>query len=329
MADDVNVPKLGKMNKKIVLPIVGVAAAYVGYRYYKSRQAAALPVDSPAYQDAGTIPGVSGAVNPNNAYGGTTGGTGGDGNNQITTNAQWSQYAIGQLSQSGRWDPADIASALGNFLTDQPLADAQQTIVRAAIGVAGYPPVGSHAVIPGGNTSLSIAPSGVSVSGITGTTAMVNFLPVSGAKTYNVYRSGSSSPVGTSSSTPISIQGLTPATKYTVQVAGVSASGAVGPKSSAVSFTTASATAVQPSQPHLGTVTKDRATLSTSISSSTGIIGYRWNLNGRLANQTTGNVVTLTNLSPNTSYSVTVQSVTNSGKTSHVSTAKSFRTARK
>lgn len=325
MADDVKVPKLGKMNKKVVIPIVVGAAAFIGWRYY---QASKVPTDTtvdPGMEDPGTIPGVSGAVPADNSFGGDTGGTGGS-TSQITTNAQWSDAVIGKLGND-RWTSSDIATALGNYLTSQPLSDDQQAIVRAAIGVAGYPPVGTFSVIPGGNTTLNVAPSGVTVSGITPTTAVVNFLPISGARTYNAYRSGTTAAAGTSANTPISLQGLTPNTSYTVQVAGVNAAGSVGPKSSSVSFRTTAAVAAQPAQPTVVSVTKDRATLKTNaVPLATS---YRWILNNKLANVTDGPMVTLTRLSPNSVYSVAVQSDTATGSPSKSSTARSFRTAKK
>ncbi len=327
MAEDVNLPKLGKMNKKVVLPVVGVAAAYVGYRYWKARSTPAdLSEDDPAYEDAGTLPGVAGAVKPDNSYGGGTGGNGGSNDDDITTNSQWTRYAIQELAGSGRWDSGDVASALGNYLDRQPLTDDQATIVRAAIGVAGNPPVGTYYVVPGGNTGLTVAPTGVVATGITSTSATISFTPVPGATSYQVYLSGRTSAVAVGNSSPIKIDGLTAGTKYSVQVAGVNKAGTVGPKSSAAGFSTSAAVATQPSQPTIKSVTKSTVTVSSGITNSTGIVGYRWNLNGRFANQTTSPVATLTRLSPNTAYSVTVQSVTNSGKFSDQSRARSFRT---
>jgi len=327
MAEDIDVPKLGKINKKVLIPVVAVAAGFIGWRYWQARN---NPTDSeavdPGLEDPGTLPGVAGAVKPDNGYGsGNTGGSGG-GSGQITTNGEWSQFVIEKLA-GDRWTNSELAEALGNFLTDRPLSDAQQAIVRAGVAVAGYPPVGSHNIIPGGNTGLTVAPNAVTVSGITATTAMVNFLPVSGASTYRVYRSGASAAAGTGSSTPISLQGLTPGTSYTVTVSGVNGAGTEGPKSSPVTFKTVAAVAAKPAQPSVVSVTKDRATLRTiAVPNATS---YKWYQNKKLVNSTSGPTVTLTNLIANGVYSVTVQSVTNTGAVSALSTAKSFRTAKK
>lgn len=328
MADDVKVPKLGKMNKKVLIPVIAVAAAFVGWRYYQARNAAPAtdtPVD-PGMEDPGTLPGVVGAVSPDNSYGSNTGGTGGSDPGQITTNDQWSRYAIEQLG-SDRWTNSEVAEALGNYLTGQPLTDAQQSIVRAAIGVAGHPPVGSPAIIPGGNVGLTVAPNAVTASGITPTSAMINFIGVSGASTYRVYRSGTSAAAGTGSSTPISLQGLTPGTSYTVTVSGVNGAGVEGPKSSPVTFKTVAAVAAKPTQPVVQSVSRDKASLHTNV--VPGATSYKWFKNGKIVNSTPGPAIGLTSLTPNTTYSVTVQSVTNTGAVSPLSSARSFRTAKK
>src|SRR2546421_176650 len=122
MAENVDVPKVGKVDKKVIVPIVVAAAAFVGYRYWKARKdAAAAPVD-PGYEDlsGGLGPGVTNP-NPNvglpdsSSSGTTTGGFRG------TTNSEWSEFVTDRLQQDGRWSYSVIAVALGNFLSDKPL----------------------------------------------------------------------------------------------------------------------------------------------------------------------------------------------------------------
>jgi PASTA domain len=57
-----------------------------------------------------------------------------------TTNAQWDQAAITQLSQDG-YDPTTVAGALGAYLNGREVNSSQVNIVDAAIGIEGYPPV--------------------------------------------------------------------------------------------------------------------------------------------------------------------------------------------
>lgn len=326
MADDVNVPKVGKVDKKIIVPIAVAAVAFVGYRYWKARQDVGdgEPVD-PGYEDmsGGLGPGVT---RPSGDYGlpddsdsgNSTGGFRG------TTNSQWSEYVTDRLQQDGRWSYSVIAVALGNFLSDKPLSSEQQDIVRAAIGIAGNPPVGYHTIVPGGNTTITVAPTGVSATGTGPDKLRVSFAGVSGAATYNVYVNGSVRGTGTAS--PIDITGLTPGTSYSVQVAAVSASGAPGPKSTAATGKTLGATLGKPSQPAI-TVNTGGGRVTFTTSKIPYATGYDWFLNGKIFNHTSGNAVTLTGLKTKARYSpgVTVRA-TGNGAPGPVSTAKSFTT---
>lgn len=322
---DVDVPKVGKVDKKVIIPIVVAAGGYIGYRYWKARQdAAAAPVD-PGYNDmlGGLGPGVANP-NPNvglpdTSAGTTTGGFRG------TTNSEWSEYVTDRLQQDGRWSYSVIAVALGNFLSDKPLSSEQQDIARAAIGIAGQPPVGYHTIIPGGNTSITVAPTGVAASPTAPDKARVSFTGVAGAVTYNVYVNGSVR--GTGGGSPIDIAGLTPGTSYSIQVAAVSASGAPGPKSSAVTVKTSGAAMAKPAQPVVsGNPGGGRATFSTRpVPYATN---YQWFLNGHLFNSTNTPAVTHTSLKPKARYSpgVSVRAVGAVGAPGPMSITKSFTT---
>lgn len=280
---EVDVPKVGKVNKKVLIPIVVVAGGFIGWRYWQSRNAVAdATATDPGMQDPGMLPGVVGAVRPDGSYGSGTGSTTQPSGDRPVTNAQWSQLAASQLSASDRWTYTDIVSALGNFLSGTPLSNAQQEIVRAARAVAGEPPEGYHVIIPGGNVPLTVAPTGVSATA-TVSAMKVSFTPVPGAVTYNVYRSNttgaSSVPSGTGSSSPIDLVGLTPNTSYTVQVAGVTASGAVGPKSAAIKVKTTSVALPAPSKVTVSNITSSSATLTTkAVPFATS---YHWYVAGR------------------------------------------------
>lgn len=326
MADDVKVPKVGKVDKKILVPIGVAAAAFIGYRYWRARQDAAdAPVD-PGYEDmtGGLGPGVT---RPDNSYGlpddsssgATTGGFRG------TTNSQWSEYVTDRLQQDGRWTYSVIAVALGNFLSDKPLTSEQQDIIRAAIGIAGNPPVGYHTIVPGGNTSITVAPTGVSGSATGADKVRISFAGVSGAATYNVYLNGSVRGTGTAS--PIDIAGLTPGTSYSVQVAAVSASGTPGPKSSAVTVKTSGAAIGKPSQPVI-TVNTGGGRVTFKTGSLPFATRYDWFLNGKIFNTTNTPAVTLTGLKSKARYSpgVSVRAAGATGSPGPVSATKSFTT---
>jgi hypothetical protein len=327
MADSVDVPKVGKVDKKVIIPIAVGAAAFIGYRYWKARQDVGdgAPVD-PGYEDmsGGLGPGVTNP-NPNvglpddSSTGSSTGGFRG------TTNSEWSEYVTDRLQQDGRWTYSVIAVALGNLLSDKPLSSDQQDIARAAIGIAGQPPVGYHSIIPGGNTSITVAPTGGTASATGPDKLRVSFVGVAGAATYNVYINGSVRGTGTAS--PIDITGLTPGTSYSVQVAAVSASGAAGPKSSAFTGKTTGATLAKPAQPRVTTnAGGGRATFSTNAVPYATT--YQWFLNGKIFNSTSGPSVTHTSLKAKARYSpgVSVRALGATGSPGPMSITKSFTT---
>lgn len=250
---EVDVPGLGGVDKRVLLGVGAVAAAFVGWKWWHARNGAAgygaeeAPVD-PGMEDAGLLPAVSGAVRPGNDYGlpggdpATTDSYGFTGK----TNSQWTQYASNQLVKSDRWSYTDIVEALGQFLANKPLSTDQVAIVQAAIAVAGYPPEGSHVIIPGGNTAILVAPTGLAGTADSDTSVSLRWSAVAGASGYKVYRgSAEAATVGGESAT---VGGLTASTAYGFQVAAVAGGGQVGPKSSTVTVTT-KAKATTPSTP--------------------------------------------------------------------------------
>jgi hypothetical protein len=59
---------------------------------------------------------------------------------QVTTNAEWTQQALSQLTNQG-YSGTQVLTALGEYTTGQAVATANQPTVYAAIAVEGYPPV--------------------------------------------------------------------------------------------------------------------------------------------------------------------------------------------
>jgi hypothetical protein len=84
----------------------------------------------------------SGAVPVDNAYGYGSYGSGisAIAPTQVTTNAEWTQQALSQLTNQG-YTGQQVLSALGQYTTGQPVSTANQPTVAAAIAVEGYPPV--------------------------------------------------------------------------------------------------------------------------------------------------------------------------------------------
>lgn len=319
-------PAAIKKNQKIIIPVVLVAGAYVAWRYYSA----------PAAEDTGTItdgefgavdgsiPGVLGAVKEGNAYGSGTQepATTSDYGFTGTTNAQWTQYATTQLQQSDTWSYTQIVTALGNFVNNKPLTSDQQSIVQAAIAVAGYPPSGSHTIIPGGDTGLTVAPSGLRVT-TTDDEAVLTFNPVPGAASYRAYR-GIGSNIGTAQGTTITVGGLQPGTTYNFYVRAITASGKQSPASAKVAGKTKDRKLKAPSTPRVSSVQKTSAHVTTG--KVTGADGYNWYVNGTAHGHSDGPAYTITGLKSRTSYKVSVRADTSTGAPGPSSGHASFKT---
>lgn len=230
--DDIEVPKVGKLPLKIIVPVGVLAVAYVGYRWYQSRGASTATVDPNANDfgsDDGTIPDT---LNPFPSSPPASGGSGDTGAVDVgpgsfTNDAQWTDYAATKLSQDGQYSYTDIATAIGLALGGKSTTDAQQQILRAVIAVAGYPPVGTLSIVSGGNT----APVGVPIPArptATSSTFHMSWAPVAGADHY-VITNKSSGSTYTTTTTSYTVTGLKPSTTYTFTVAAANAAGLLGP----------------------------------------------------------------------------------------------------
>lgn len=325
----VDLPGVGPIKKPIVYGVGGLGAAFVLYMYYRNWTGVGLDdgeeVEDTGYEEASILPSVSGAVSPDNSYGlddEDTGSTSG-----ITTNDAWSRYAAGQLQQGDKWPYSDIVAALGNYVTDKPLTTAQQEIVRAAIAVAGYPPVGSHSIISGGDTSITVAPTGLRLVEATSTTVKMAWNPVAGATGYRLYRTGVSQVVGVANGTTGEIGGLTTNQSYGIQVAAFTASGQVGPKSSAVTVRTKAISLSKPATPSVSGITKSSATAKVArVSNATG---YNWYLNGQNHGHSDAPVFTFQGLGANRTYKVSVAADTATTQQGPRSAERSFKTKSK
>lgn len=123
--------------------IVG-GVAFVGYMYYRSRQAAASASAAGAATgstDTSTLGGVDTGSGPG-TYGTDQGSAASSStvSNGITspTNSSWLQSAVSYLSGLGR-DPGTVADALGRYLSGDSTA-ADQSIIQTALGAVGPTP---------------------------------------------------------------------------------------------------------------------------------------------------------------------------------------------
>lgn len=334
----VDVPVVGSVDKRVLLGVGGVAVVFVGWKYYQSRSAAEYDPDAeavdPGMEDAGILPAVEGAVKPDNGYGLPDPDNTGSGSYGFTgkTNSQWTQYATGQLTASESWSYTAIVTALGKYLKGKALTTDEQLIVQAAIAVAGYPPESpTQPIVPGGNTKITVAPTGVKVVSTTSTTAVLSWNPVAGASGYRAYRSGASTNVGTTDhpNTTMTISGLQPNTEYSFQIAADSIGDVPGPKSAAVKGKTKPVALKAPGGVKVGSIAATAATVSWSGVS--GATGYRIYLNGHQRGSADGGLRSyrVTGLSKKTRYSVTVRADTSNQEPGPPSKPVSFTTKSK
>jgi hypothetical protein len=330
---DIDIPKVGAIPKKVVIPLAVGLVAFVGWRFWVARNEAA-DGDVPTVTDGdfgavdSSIPGVIGAVSPTNQYGsGDTGSDAGNDPTRFTSNAQWTDYVVGKLQQSDSWTYNDIVTAIGNGLAGKPTSDTQQAILRAAIAVGGNPPSGSIVIVSGGNTGITIAPTNVHVQSVSETGAVIAFNPVAGADRYVVYRSGVSANVGTSTGSPITVAGLSSNKSYTVQVAALNSAGSAGPKSSAVTVKTKAYSLGKPSTPTVSSITK--STIQATTKAVAGADGYRWYINGGARGYSEAPTYKITGLSANKRYTVTVAADRTGQNPGAASAGRAFTTKKK
>lgn len=316
----IDIPKVGPVPKLAVFGILGAGAAYVGWRYWQNRSAGtadASATTDPGFADPGTLPGVAGAVPDDGSFGGTTGGTGGDSAGQILTNSAWSNDALAKLTATGSYDAGAVAAALGAYLGSTPLSSDQQSIVRAAIAVSGYPPVGSFSIIPGGDATLAVAPSGLSAQSIATTSASIAFTGVPGAASYVAYRNGVAAQ--SSSASPIVMTGLAAGTSYTVHVVAKTSAGKVSPDSPSITFKTAVAAVSTPTGLKVTATTS--STVTVTWKAVPGAKGYQVFANGaQNGNSVVYNEATARYLKAGTRYSIGVKAIGADNKTSGMAT---------
>ncbi len=162
MADTVKVPLLGVHKKGTVIGVTIGGAAVSGYmiwRYQKKKNAEQAAAATSAAQTSSAYGygaygyGQGQGQYPTGYYGyGEPGGGGfwpGGGSQNpppptptptITTNAEWAQAAIKDLRGEG-FQARSVAEALGGYELGREVTPAQRTIIQAAIGVEGEPPV--------------------------------------------------------------------------------------------------------------------------------------------------------------------------------------------
>lgn len=333
LTGQMDLPVVGSVDKRVVLAVGGLAAAFVGWRYWQARGSAGYDpaaVD-PGMEDPGVLPSVSGAVRDDGAYGLPDGEEKGADSYGFkgTTDSQWTQYAASQLVASDRWSYTDIVVALGKYTSGKALSRSEQEIVQAAIAVAGRPPEHPTApVIPGGDTKITVAPTGVKVLSTTTTSVTLGWNAVAGAQSYRAYR-GTGSAVGVTDApnTRLTVTGLKPNTEYGFQIAADSIGDLPGPKSATVKGKTKSVKLKAPTNIRVSSVTK--STAKVSWSGVPGADHYLIYINGVAHGSSDHSPYTVVSLRPRTRYSVTVKADTTSQGPGPASRSAKFTTRKK
>jgi hypothetical protein len=139
------VPGIGEVKTQYVIATGAVGVGIVGYAWWKKSTNAATP--DPI--TAGEAQGIGdGTVLPAGFTGNATGAINLNDPTQITTNAQWTKQAVSDLADKG-FDTLAVSSALGKFLSRQPVTAAEAELIRDAIAFEGNPPEnGPWPIIP-------------------------------------------------------------------------------------------------------------------------------------------------------------------------------------
>jgi glucoamylase len=176
--------------------------------------------------------------------------------------------------------------------------------------------------------SVPKAPTNLTVTGTTSSTAALSWTASSGATGYKVLRGGTQ--VGTSTGTTYTDTGLSASTSYAYTVEADNSAGASAASSAVTATTTAAGTAPNaPTGLTVGTTTTTTVPLTWTASTTSGsyaVAGYYVLRGGSVVGTTTGTSYTDTGLTPGTTYAYTVKAYDTNGDVSAASTAASATT---
>ena len=173
------------------------------------------------------------------------------------------------------------------------------------------------------STTTPKAPTGLTVTGTTSTTASLSWTASSGATGYKVLRGGNQ--VGTTTGTTYTDTGLTASTSYTYTVEAYNSAGTSSAGSSVTATTAAAGTAPNaPTGLTVGTVTTTTVPLTWTAATTSGsyaVAGYYVLRGGTVVGTTTGTSYTDTGLTPGTTYAYTVEAYDSNGDVSAASSS--------
>lgn len=312
-----DVPGVGKIKKRYIVIPAGLAGVYVAWRWYQAKQdtsntdtTASGLYSSDDLSDYG-LSTTGGSTSTTGNTGSTVTDATGD---AISDNAKWTNKAIELLTNQG-YDGAVVAAALGDFLARRALNKSEATIARAALAVAGQPPVnGPFPVIEeaGTSTGTLAAPKNLKAWGSATTTQVgMQWDAVPGALHYRIFRSDQGEePMGDSFDTKFNARGLLPHHGYTFYVRAVGTTNKLGAKSSPITLKTADIKLGRPTGLRASAITK--TSFRVSCGEVKGAQYYRWYINGAPSGASDDPYRDFTSRRPNTAYKITVAADTTS-----------------
>ena len=315
MAEQIDIPKVGKLKKQYVYVIGGAAVVFIGWKYYQSSKAGAAetPTVTPPVEDTYGGTGSDTSAGYQYAGAGNTSTSSVDTTTTPTTNQQWTQNAVAYADSLG-YSTAAVAAAIGKYLRSEALTTTEQTYIKTVLAGVGSPPVGGPYTIitaPDTGTSSFKAPTGVKE--ISATTSSIDFQwgTVSGASGYRIFRTDlGNEPIGDSADTKFSARGLRPNTTYHFQVAGRNANGAIGPKSATFTAKTKGVTLKAPTGLH---ATPEKGAVLLKWNAVPGADYYRIYVNNVAHGASDGNSYNVVSLKSKTTYSFKVAADTTTG----------------
>ena len=250
MADEIDIPKVGKLPKKYVYVIGGGAIAFIGWKYWQNRQSAATetPTVTPPVEDTFGGTGSDSSAGFQYAGSGNTSTSSVDTTTNPTTNQQWTQNAVAYADSLG-YSTAAVAAAIGKYLRSEALTTTEQTYIKTVLAGVGSPPVGGpFTIITDTSTSTSKLPAPTNLKVTKAGTDYVNlsWTQVSGASSYRIYRTDTKTAAQVATGGSTSVYGLRPNTSYQFWIAAADSSGNVGAVSSKVTTKTAAVTLKAP-----------------------------------------------------------------------------------
>lgn len=329
---DTKLPVIGRVKKAYVYLPLGLAGAYVAWRWYQaSRTTEEAPAGSDGLYSSDDLSeyGLS-TTGGTGTVTGNTGSTETDGTSDtaIDDNAEWTQKATERLTNAG-YDPATTYAALGEFLGRRALDKSEASIARAALAVAGEPPVGRPwSVIEEASTDTGTLPAPTNLRAWDTTTSSqigMQWDAVPGAAQYRIYRSDlGTEPIGSSFDTKFWAKGLKANSNFSFYVRPVGTTGKEGGKSSTYTAKTLAVKLAKPTGLKASAITRN--SFRVSCAAVPGATTYRWYTNGRLYNTSDKPYRDFTGQRPGTAYKVTVAADTDTGEPGPMSGAITVKT---